>query len=64
MTAMFLPVVLVLLIQAVFDSTTAYWVLIIIGLVFTLTESYWMRSIYRRMMVRRYQNLEGFHSTR
>lgn len=64
MTAMFAPVILVLILQVFFSSETAYLVLIVIGLSFTLTESYWMRNIYRRMMMRRYDNLEGFHSTR
>lgn len=64
MVAMFVPVILVMTLEAVFDSNTAYIVLIVIGLAFTLTEQYWMRNIYRRMMLRRYQNLEGFHTTR
>jgi hypothetical protein len=64
MTAMFAPVILVLILQIFFSVETSYIVLIIIGLTFTLTESYWMRNIYRRMMQRRYNNLEGFHSTR
>ena len=64
MTAMFAPVILVLILQVFFSSETAYLVLIVMGLSFTLTESYWMRNIYRRMMMRRYDNLEGFHSTR
>jgi hypothetical protein len=50
--------------ESIFDSNTAYIVLIVIGLAFTLTEQYWMRDIYRRMMTRRYENLEGFHTTR
>jgi len=64
MVAMFLPIVAFMLINACFDTNTAYWILIIIGLLFTVTESYWMRSIYHRMMRRRYENLEGFHTTR
>ena len=64
MVAMFVPVLLVITLESIFDSTTAYIVLIVIGLSFTLTEQYWMRDIYRRMMTRRYQNLEGFHTTR
>ena len=64
MTAMFAPVVVVFCIEAAFDATTAYWVLIIIGIIFTATEPYWMRNIYQRMMKRRYQNLDGFHTTR
>ena len=64
MTAMFVPVVMVLVLQALFDETVAYITLIVIGAAFTLTESWWMRNIYQRMMKRRYANLEGFHSTR
>ena len=64
MVGMFAPVIMVSLLQLIFSDTVAYWILLIIGLAFTLTEAYWLRNIYRRMMVRRYQNLEGFHATR
>ena len=64
MVAMFAPVVLVLIFQSIFNDTTAFLILIVIGLVFTLTNPYWMRNIYQRMMLRRYENLEGFHTTR
>ena len=64
MIGFFAPVALVMLLQAIFTEEIAYMVLIVIGLGFTLTEPYWMRNIYRRMMNRRYDNLEGFHATR
>ena len=64
MVGMFAPVIMVTLLQLIFSDTVAYWILLIIGLAFTLTEAYWLRNIYRRMMTRRYQNLEGFHATR
>ena len=64
MIGFFAPVALVMLLQAIFSDEIAYLVLIVIGLGFTLTEPYWMRNIYRRMMKRRYDNLEGFHATR
>ena len=64
MIGFFAPVLLVMLLQAIFSDDVAYLVLIVIGLAFTLTEPYWMRNIYRRMMLRRYENLEGFHTTR
>ena len=60
----FVPVVLVLILQALFSDTVAYIVMIVIGLAFTLAEPYWMRNIYQHMMRHRYENLEGFHSTR
>ena len=53
-----------MLLQAIFSDEIAYLVLIVIGLAFTVAEPYWMRNIYRRMMKRRYDNLEGFHTTR
>ena len=64
MTTMFAPVIIISLLQIVFSADVAYWILFITGVTITLTEPYWLRSIYRRMMVRRYENLEGFHSTR
>ena len=63
-TAMFLPVVIVMTVEALFDADTAYTLLIILGLAFTVTNPLWMRNIYARMMTRRYKNLEGFHTTR
>lgn len=64
MSTMFAPVAIMFTLQAIFDEQTAYWVLLLVGVAFTLTEQYWMRNIYRRMMRRRYSNLEGFHTTR
>ena len=64
MIGFFVPVAIVMLLQAIFSDEIAYLVLIVIGLAFTLAEPYWMRNIYRRMMLRRYDNLEGFHATR
>ena len=64
MTTMFAPIIVISLLQIVLSADAAYWVLLICGVAITLTEPYWLRNIYRRMMLRRYQNLEGFHSTR
>lgn len=64
MTTMFAPVIMISLLQLVFSADVAYWILFLTGVAITFTEPYWLRSIYRRMMVRRYENLEGFHSTR
>ena len=60
----FVPVALALTFTAIFGDTIGYTLLIIIGLAFTLTHNLWLKHIYRRMMTRRYQNLEGFHATR
>ena len=64
MVAMFVPVIMVFVLQVFFDEITSYWILFLIGVAITATEPCWMRNIYRRMMLRRYDNLEGFHATR
>jgi hypothetical protein len=36
----------------------------LIGLAFIVTHPIWIRQIYKRMMQRRYENIDGFHTTR
>ena len=36
----------------------------LIGLAFIATHPIWIRHIYKRMMQRRYENIDGFHTTR
>ena len=36
----------------------------LIGLAFIVTHPIWIRHIYKRMMLRRYENIDGFHATR
>ena len=64
MLAMFVPIILVTILLLIFDETTAYSILAIIGLLCTLAHPWWLRNIYNRMMARRYENLEGFHASR
>ena len=64
MLALFLPLALVAAMVLLFDDTTAYWTLIVIGLMFTITHPFWLRNVYSRMMKRKYENLEGFHASR
>ena len=64
LVAMFLPLVLVALLILLFDETTAYCVMAVLGLIITLAHPLWLRNIYTRMMARKYQNLEGFHASR
>ena len=59
-----LPWVVYLPLQVLFDSTVAYWGLIILGLAFILTSRLWIGNVYRRLMQRRYQNMEGFRDSR
>ena len=64
MVAMFSPLVLVSVLILLANETVAYIVLSIIGLLFTLTHPIWLRHIYVRMMKRKYDNLEGFRTSR
>ena len=61
---MFSPLVLVALFIILFDENTAYILLAIIGFIITLLHPIWLRHIYKRMMLRKYVNMEGFHASR
>ena len=64
MVGMFLPIALMAILLLLFSETVAYLIMMAIGLVFTLLHPWWLRNAYQRMMVRKYENLEGFHATR
>ena len=49
---------------ALMGETPTYVFMILLGLAFIIAHPLWIRNIYQRMMQRRYDNLEGFHSTR
>ena len=61
---MFLPLALTAVLLLFFSETTAYLIMIVTGLIITLLHPWWLRNVYKRMMVRKYENLEGFHATR
>jgi hypothetical protein len=63
MVGMFLPVGLASILLLCFEETTAYLVMIVIGLLFTAVHPLWLRQVYYRMMQRKYENLEGFHAS-
>ena len=64
MVALFAPGVIVSTGFALIGETPTYIFMILLGLVFVIAHPLWIRNIYQRMMQRRYDNLEGFHSTR
>lgn len=64
LVVLFVPVILIILMLALFSRTTAYVVLMAIGLVFIFTNGLWIRNIYNRLMRRRYENMESFRATR
>ena len=49
---------------ALVGETPTYIFMILLGLVLVALHPLWIRNIYKRMMQRRYENLEGFHATR
>ena len=62
--AFLLPWVVYLPLAVLFDDTVAYWGLIVLGLAFILTSRLWIGNVYRRLMKRRYKNMEGFRDSR
>ena len=64
MLAMFAPVALIGTLSLFLSPTVTYLVLLFIGLLFVLTHKLWLRNIYNRFMLRRYENMESFRSTR
>lgn len=64
MVAMFLPIALASILLLLFNETQAYLILAFIGLLFTVAHPLWLKLFYQLMMKRKYENLEGFHSSR
>ncbi len=64
LVAMFLPILVVAILLILFDETTSYVILSVIGFLFTITHPIWLRNVYTRLMKRKYENLEGFHASR
>lgn len=59
-----LPLLLLNFVPLLFGETMGSFVLMGIGILFIATERYWIGDIYRRLMRRRYENMESFRSTR
>ena len=64
MGAMLLPIALVSFFILLFSQTMAYIIIGVAGLLFTLAHPLWLRHIYKRMMMRKYELMEGFHASR
>ena len=61
---MFAPAIILGLGYLTVGLTATYIFMCVLGLGFIVTSNIWLRNIYNRMMKRRYENIEGFHSTR
>lgn len=64
MVALFGPVLITGIGYLVMGLTYTYILMCAIGLAFIVTNPWWIKNIYKRMMRRRYENIEGFHATR
>ncbi len=56
------PIALVQLLETAFPASVAWSVMGVIGLAGLATHRLWLRNIYRRMMARKYKNMEAFHA--
>jgi hypothetical protein len=64
LVGLLLPIVLIACLLFICSEDVAYMCLGLIGLLFTVLHPLWLRNVYKRMMARKYENLEGFHATR
>ena len=64
LTALIGPILLTGLGYLLIGLTYTYIIMCVIGLLFIIAHPLWIKNIYNRMMVRRYENLEGFHDSR
>ncbi|MBM6992780.1 MAG: hypothetical protein I3J02_05890 [Prevotella sp.] len=62
MVAIFLPLLTIQILEGFIDRRYAWLIMMGIGLCFIVSHKIWLRNIYNRMMLRRYKNLESFHS--
>lgn len=62
--ALFVPMFIMYALIALLDTATASWILLGLGLAGFLLNPMWLRNIYRRFMLRRYDNMDGFRTSR
>jgi len=62
--AMFAPVIIISLLNSFFSDTVTFIILLLVGVVFIGLHGLWIKNIYKRLMQRRYANMEGFRATR
>ena len=64
MVVFFVPLAVISILQLLFGETASYYVMLLIGIAFISTHKLWLRSIYNRMMKRRYVNMNSFRNSR
>lgn len=64
MVVFFIPILLASVLQALGGEWVCNSVMAVIGIAFILTNRLWLQNIYKRMMVRRYENMASFRASR
>lgn len=59
-----LPTISYSIVYSLFGDTPANMMMLIIGIIFIAIHKMWLKNIYIRMMKRKYENLDGFRSSR
>jgi hypothetical protein len=62
MITMFVPVIIILVINMIWNQTVTCCFMSVIGLAFLLTSNLWLKWTYKRFLKRRHKNMEGFRS--
>jgi len=62
MITMFIPVVIMLIINGLWGQTATCCFMSVVGLAFLLTSNLWLEWTYRRFLKRKHRNMEGFRS--
>jgi hypothetical protein len=63
MITLFVPVILMLVINSIWGQTPTCLFMLATGLTFTLTVKIWLKGIYKRFLKRKYKNMEGFRNS-
>ena len=62
--ALFVPMIVMYVLEILISPLFASCVLLVLGAAGTACSPLWLRNIYNRFMMRRYENMDGFRSTR
>ncbi len=62
--AFLLPLSLYRILSLIVGDNVTNIIISLVGLTFIVTHKYWIRSVYRRFMTRRYENMAGFRDSR
>jgi hypothetical protein len=62
--AFFIPLLIFYVLTSACGLTIGLCIMLVLGILVTLLNSLWIRNIYNRLMIRRYENMDGFRMSR